>query len=477
MQPVQQRRIRSYGLDRSVISWVLRPESVEDVSACIEEARRRRMAICPAGGRNSFGDVFLLGDHISVDMTGLDRILAFDAAAGTITVEAGALEPAIPSQAMPAGWYLPASSGSLWNTVGGDLSSHINGKDSWKLGGFGDQVESFQIALADGSRRRVDRNGDPSLFAAVMGGLGLLGIVTEVTLRLRRARSLMVEQTSRPIADAEGLVEAFTALRPEADDFAYAWLDAYATGRALGRSVFETARFAEAGAPLDLDEFRRGFVPRASIAGLPPRVFWGIVSRGWKVLDAFGLSAEAFRLMSEIKVRGSRRAGERRRRVTFPHFQYPMVRLFPHWNLKFAPEGFNEIQALFPAERFVAALDAVLSFCRRHRRIPEVCAVRRHRADEYPLSFAGDGLSLTLPLPLAGFRPQELDDYRARISDAILAHGGKVYLSKFPYLDRGVFRSMYPRWQSFVETKERVDPECRFWSETAERLLFSRADR
>jgi decaprenylphospho-beta-D-ribofuranose 2-oxidase len=390
-------------------------------------------------------------------------------------VEAGAREPAVLAHALPRGWQLSSASGSLWNTIGGDLSSNINGKDSWHAGSFGDQVLSFRIVLADGSVREVDRQSDGPLFASVVGGLGLLGVVTEVTLQLRRIPSVMLEQRSRPVADIHALLDRFAGLRPEEEDFAYAWVDAYAAGAARGRGVFESARFVGAAAEVGRDELRRQLEPRERIFLMPPALFWGIVSRGWKALDRFHLAATAFRMMNEIKYVRARTSGDRRATVPYPDFQYPMVKLFPHWNLKFAPEGFNEVQALFATERFEAAFAALLAFCSRRRRVPELCAVRRHRADGYHLSFAGDGLSVTLPFPLAGLSAAELEDHRARLIDTILEFGGKVYLSKFPYLSPAAFRHMYPAHTRFTEVKARVDPERLFWSETAERLLGSAA--
>jgi FAD/FMN-containing dehydrogenase len=366
---------------------------------------------------------------------------------------------------------LAAASGSLWNTIGGNLSSNINGKDSWCAGSFGDQVVSFKIALADGDVREVDRERDSELFEAVLGGLGLLGIVVEVRLRLRRVPSVQVERRSLPVTNSHQLAARFAELDPGTADFAYAWVDPYATDAEVGRGVFESARFVDGGSGVRQDELRRELVPPAHIAGLPPALFWGVVSRGWKALFAFGLDATAFRLMSRVKYTRAARAGDSRRIVAFADYQYPMVKIFPHWNLKFAPEGFNEVQVLLPAEGFGASLSALLAFCREHRRIPEVVAARRHRRDPYPLSFAGDGLSVTLPFSLAGFSPTGLDDYRSRLADTILELGGKIYLSKFPYLSRSVFRAMYPQWRRFAAVKERVDPERRFWSETAERLL------
>jgi FAD/FMN-containing dehydrogenase len=158
-------------------------------------------------------------------------------------------------------------------------------------------------------------------------------------------------------------------------------------------------------------------------------------------------------------------------RTAFPRFQYPMVGRFPYWNRKFAPHGFNEVQALFPVARFTEGFRALRAVYRKHDRIPEMCAVRRHRADAYPLAFAGDGLSVTFPFALAGFSSAGLDAFRREIVDAILRHDGKVYLSKFPYLTPDAFRRMYPGEAAFRAVKARVDPATRFWSDTAARLL------
>jgi decaprenylphospho-beta-D-ribofuranose 2-oxidase len=471
MDAPERRRITAYGLDRSVESWVLRPESTDDVLACLGFARQRQLSICPAGGRNSFGDVFLLGDHLSLDMTRLNRTLAFDPRAGTISVQAGALDRDVLLQVMPAGWQLPAVSGSLWNTIGGNLSSNINGKDAWKVGTFGDQVRSFTIVLANGETRTVDRQSDRELFDAVVGGLGLFGVVTEVTLQLTPIPSVMLDRTSRPVAGLDALLAQFAALDPSRVDFSYAWLDAYPRGAALGRSVSETARFVPTATPVAAETFAQGFVPRARIFGLPPPLFWGAVRSGWRGLFQLGLDGTTFRTLNALMYARARRAGDRRDLVSFPDYQYPMVKWFPYWNLKFAPWGFNEVQVLFPTAQFAAGMRALLDRCRRHGRTPEVCAVRRHRADGYPLSFAGDGLSATFPFSLAGFTPGALEAFRGALMATILAHGGKVYLAKFPYLSREHFRAMYPAVDRFLAVKARVDPSRVFWSETAARLL------
>jgi len=470
--PPEKQRVTSYALDRSVLSWVARPESAAEVREYIEFARAKRLSICPAGGRNSFSDVFLLGDHLSLDLRRLDRVIDFDPSRGTITVEAGALTRDILALVMPVGWHLASTSGSPWNTVGGDLSSNVNGKDSWHAGTFGDQVESFEIVLADSSVRRVDRDSDPALFNAVIAGLGLLGVVTQVTLRLKPIPSLVIEERSRPAAGIAELIDAFLHLNPEFEDFSYAWVDAFPNGRAFARAVRESARFVDADGESAPEEFRQLLLPPTKILALEPRTFWRTVNRSGRFLSSIGLHSVVFRNLNRAKYFKARLSGERVRLSSFAAYQFPMTRLFPDWNQRFAPEGFNEVQALFPAERFERALRKVVATYVRYRRVPEVCGVRRHTSDSYDLSFAGEGLSFAIAYSLADFRPGELVAFQRELVDRILTEGGKVYLSKFPYLEPDAFRQMYPKAGTFLATKRAVDPDRLFWSDAAERLLL-----
>src|SRR4029077_18306916 len=161
--------------------------------------------------------------------------------------------------------------------------------------------------------------------------------------------------------------------------------------------------------------------------------FWKLVRRIWRMMFAVRLHGSIFRNLNRARYLGSVIAGERVRVASFAEYQYPMAGVFPAWNLKFAPEGFNEIQAIFPADRFAAAFRDIVRLYERHDRAPEVCGVRRHKADPYLLSFAGDGLSFGLAFALAGLGPEELERFRRDIVERVLSDGGKVYLSKFPY--------------------------------------------
>ncbi|EKD71499.1 MAG: hypothetical protein ACD_46C00179G0002, partial [uncultured bacterium] len=68
-------------------------------------------------------------------------------------------------------------------TVGGSMSVNAHG-DDFRSGAVGNSVVSFHIILANGKKIYVTSENNPDLWAAVIGGYGLFGVVTDVTLQL-----------------------------------------------------------------------------------------------------------------------------------------------------------------------------------------------------------------------------------------------------------------------------------------------------
>src|SRR5262249_37042966 len=90
-------------------------------------------------------------------------------------------------------------------SIGGALSANIHGRGLSMRPIVGD-VEAFTLLDAQGHGRRCGRDENPELFQLVIGGYGLFGFITTVTLRLvpRRKLRRLVE-----VIDADGLGEAF----------------------------------------------------------------------------------------------------------------------------------------------------------------------------------------------------------------------------------------------------------------------------
>ena len=84
----------------------------------------------------------------------------------------------------------------------------------------------------------------PGSVAAVVGGIGLLGIIVEATLQLKPIPSPFVKIDRIPAPDVDALLKSMARIE-ESHDAAVVWLDAYARGRRTGRSVIHAARWVE----------------------------------------------------------------------------------------------------------------------------------------------------------------------------------------------------------------------------------------
>jgi hypothetical protein len=171
---------------------VFRPDSLDRIQAVVRASRDSGRAISVAGGRHSMGGQQFGQDNLHVDMTGFSRVLELDEQRGQVTVEAGIQWPQLieelhrrqPGTEQP--WTIrEKQTGVDAVTLAGSLSSNVHGR-SLRAGPIVGDVESFRLVDAEGAVKTCSRSENAELFSLAVGGYGLLGIITHVTLRLVR---------------------------------------------------------------------------------------------------------------------------------------------------------------------------------------------------------------------------------------------------------------------------------------------------
>ncbi len=223
-------------------SLVARPTTIEQCREALAYCRQHDMTICARGAGRGYGDLALNDGHALLDMSAMNRIIEFDEEAAQITVEAGMRLIDI-YQAVHHGLLtLPASPTESHSSVAGAICANVNGKDAWHHGSFARQVVRLTLLLASGETLTIDRSHE--LFNAVVGGIGLLGIIVEATLQLKTIPSPFVEINRLPAPDVDALLETMAQVE-KSHDAAVVWVDAYARGRRTGRSVIHAAKWIE----------------------------------------------------------------------------------------------------------------------------------------------------------------------------------------------------------------------------------------
>ncbi len=143
--------------------------------------RRNGLSVCPRGSGHSYGDLPLNHGHVLLKTERMDRILDFDEESGRMTVQPGVRIIDVYKRAHDRLFALPASPTEGTITVAGAIAANVHGKDSWRAGSFGDQVVSLTLLTASGRTIRADRTKHREVLEAVVGGMGLLGVILEAS--------------------------------------------------------------------------------------------------------------------------------------------------------------------------------------------------------------------------------------------------------------------------------------------------------
>jgi glycolate oxidase FAD binding subunit len=171
---------------------VVTPQSVAELSDTVRRAAAAGQAIYPLGGRTML-DLGLPPSKpgIAVDLTRLDQVIDYPARDMTITVQAGITIARLQSilagekQQLPVDVPLPERA-----TLGGALATNVSGPRRYGYGTLRDYVIGISVINDQGHEvkvggRVVKNVAGYDLCKLYIGSLGTLGVITQVTLKVR----------------------------------------------------------------------------------------------------------------------------------------------------------------------------------------------------------------------------------------------------------------------------------------------------
>ena len=402
------------------------------------------------GQGRSYGDASLNENGRVILTERIDRMLELDVKQGILRAEAGVTLADILPVIIKQGWFLPVTPGTKFVSLGGCVASDVHGKNHHHDGGFGEHVLEIKLILADSSYKTCSATENADLFWATVGGMGLTGIISEVTLKLIPIQSSQISVRNHA---AKNLQHLFQLLQDPAldDSYSVAWIDCLATGEQLGRGIAMFGHHATTA------EFS-GPIPLLSKVKKPRSLPFDFPS--W-VLNP--LSISVFNKLYYYR--------ESRKKSPFftdyDSYFYPLDTI-GQWNRMYGKRGFVQYQCVIPEATALEGMTAILKELSGSRRSSFLAVLKRFGAQgKGLLSFPLPGYTLALDLPI---RDKALFSLLDKLDHIVLQHGGRVYLAKDARISAESFRSMYPRYAEWLKTKQAVDPSNRFSSSLARRL-------
>ncbi|MFZ9529766.1 MAG: FAD-linked oxidase C-terminal domain-containing protein [Burkholderiales bacterium] len=175
---------------RQVPMVVVLPENEEQVCAILETCYALRVPVTARGtGTGLSGGALPLGNGVLLSMAKLMKIVALDPLARTARVQPGVRNLSISEAAAPHGlYYAPDPSSQIACSIGGNVAENSGGVHCLKYGLTVHNVLKLRVATIEGEIIEVGGGGLDAagydLLALITGSEGLLGVVTEITVKL-----------------------------------------------------------------------------------------------------------------------------------------------------------------------------------------------------------------------------------------------------------------------------------------------------
>ena len=175
---------------RQVPMLVVLPETTAQVAAVLKLCGRMNIKVVPRGAGTSLsGGALPLVDGIVLGLGKFNRILEVDYANRCVVAQSGVTNLAITEAVKHKGfYYAPDPSSQIVCTIGGNVSENSGGVHCLKYGLTTNNVMGIEMVTMEGEILRLGgKYLDPAgydMLGIVTGSEGLLGVITEVTVRI-----------------------------------------------------------------------------------------------------------------------------------------------------------------------------------------------------------------------------------------------------------------------------------------------------
>lgn len=442
-------------LNPTRVDHIVSVDSVEAIRMTVHRAQREGKDVCIAGGRHAMGAQQFGTGAVLVDTTRLNRILRFDPKQGIVEVEAGIQWPELikylltVQKGQPQQWgIVQKQTGADRLSIGGAIAANVHGRGLCLKPIIAD-VESLVLVDGDGNIRTCSRRENAELFRLVIGGYGIFGIASSVTLRLgpRNKVERVVD-----VIDVEDLSTAFEKRISDGflyGDFQFSCDDK--TDDFLRKGVFSCYRPVDENTPIPEGQKR-------------------LSSQQWKDLVhlAHTDKGEAFEKYADHYLSTSGQiywSDIQQLSEYLDDYHRPLDR-----NLGAAQRATEVISEIYvPRHELNGFMHEVRDDFRK-KRVEAIYGTIRliERDEESFLAWAKEPYACIIFNLHTVHTPEGLGHSAAafrRLIDMAIRRGGSYYLTYHKYATRGQVLACYPQFPEFLRLKRRYDPEERFQSD------------
>jgi decaprenylphospho-beta-D-ribofuranose 2-oxidase len=446
-------RVQAWGRASEAMSFVYRPSTLEGIQQVLNVANTSYRSIGLRGAGYSYGDATLNGENITLDMRRMNRILDWNPDSGRIQVEPGVTISQLWQYVLEDGWWPAVVPGTANPTIGGCAGMNVHGKNAWKSGTIGDHISEFELMIPSGDVVTCNRENNRDLFYSAIGGFGMLGIFTSLTLNLKRVYSGLLEVEAQVSSNLKEMMDQFEENLANAD-YLVGWIDSFARGNSLGRGQIHIARYLPPGVDPNPHQTMRLDYQHLS------DVMFGIIPRSimWRFMRPLfnNLGARFTNMGKYWTSKMTDGSIFLQSHVAF-HFLLDYV---PNFKLAYGPGGLIQYQCFIPKKNALGAFNELLQLCQKRGLQNYLTVFKRHRPDDFLISHGVDGYSMAMDFRVTPSRQAKLLALSREMDEVVIDAGGRFYLAKDSTLRPEIVHSYLGQEaiERFRSLKEHYDP-------------------
>ncbi|MCB9421372.1 MAG: FAD-binding oxidoreductase [Ardenticatenaceae bacterium] len=446
-------RVSGWGGACHSLSHVYRPTTIEQLQDVFRLAREHGRTVGIRGGGNSYGDPAMNAENILLDLRRMTRILEWNPGNGRIRVEPGVTLQQMWNYVLEDGWWIPVATGTMKITIGGGAGMNVHGKNAYKIGTFGDNILEFDLMLPSGQIITCSRDENSDIFHAAIGGAGMLGVFTAITMQMKRVYSGLLRVQGWTEPDLYHAMDYLEQNQKEAD-YQVGWLDAFTKGKQLGRAEMHRADYLLPGEdpnPTQTLRLDNQYLPENILGIVPKSSIWMFQRPFW---NNFGM-----RFVNIGKFRAAWLKGPHMALQSHAAFHFLLD--YFDWRKPFGPGGLIQYQPFIPVDTAEKAFADILTLCQK-RRLPNYLTVmKRHRPDPFLLTHGLDGFSMAMDFKITNRNRPRMVKLAQEMDEIVLKAGGRFYFAKDSTLhpETAVAYLGQDAVDQFKALKQRCDPD------------------
>ncbi len=398
------------------------------------------------GNGRCYGDASLSSTIVS--SLRYDKIISFDKTKGIVKCQSGLLLSDLLQIIVPEGWFLPVTPGTKFITVGGAVASDVHGKNHHVDGSFSRHIINMSMLLGTGEIVNCNQTVNSDLFWATCGGMGLTGLILDVTFDLKKIETAYIKQKQIKAGNLDEVMDLFEQYGHYT--YSVAWIDCLKKGSSYGRSILMVGEHATAEAVTNGKKLLE--VKEKALLSIPFNFpSFALNSLTVKAFNALYYAKNYKTLMDSV--------------AHYDGFYYPLDSIL-NWNRIYGSKGFVQYQFVLPLSSSKQGLKDILTRISNKGLGSFLAVLKLFGEQDDLISFPMKGYTLALDIPIQSGLFEFLDE----LDKVVAEYGGRIYLSKDARMKKEIFWKTYSRASEFNAILKKYDPENRFTTLLSKRL-------